>query len=53
MLEQTRTFNVVIGVLNKAYFERVRSDFLTSNNISQIELRELQLGFVIKSQIIY
>ena len=31
------------------YFERARSDFLTSNNISQIELRKLQLGFVIKS----
>ena len=31
------------------YFERARSDFLISNNISQIELRKLQLGFVIKS----
>jgi tol-pal system-associated acyl-CoA thioesterase len=31
------------------YFERARSDFLTSNNISQIKLRKLQLGFVIKS----
>ena len=31
------------------YFERARSDFLTSNNIFQIELRKLQLGFVIKS----
>ncbi|MDB2704200.1 thioesterase family protein, partial [Gammaproteobacteria bacterium] len=31
------------------YFERARSDFLTSNNISQIELKELDLVFVIKS----
>ena len=31
------------------YFERARSDFLTSNNVSQIKLRKLQLGFVIKS----
>ena len=31
------------------YFERARSNFLTSYNISQIELRKLQLGFVIKS----
>ena len=31
------------------YFERARSDFLISNNISQIKLRNLQLGFVIKS----
>ena len=31
------------------YFERARTDFLTSNNVSQIKLRKLQLGFVIKS----
>ena len=31
------------------YFERARSNFLTSYNISQIKLRKLQLGFVIKS----
>ena len=31
------------------YFERARSDFLTFNNISQIELKELDLVFVIKS----
>ena len=31
------------------YFERARSDFLTSNNISQTELKELDLVFVIKS----
>ena len=31
------------------YFERARSNFLTSYNISQIELRKLQLVFVIKS----
>lgn len=31
------------------YFERARSNFLTSYNISQVELRKHQLGFVIKS----
>ena len=31
------------------YFERARSDFLTFNNISQIELKELDLVFVVKS----
>ncbi|MDC0923790.1 YbgC/FadM family acyl-CoA thioesterase, partial [Gammaproteobacteria bacterium] len=31
------------------YFERARSNFLASYNISQTELRKLQLGFVIKS----
>ena len=31
------------------YFERARSDFLTFNNISQMELKELDLVFVIKS----
>ena len=31
------------------YFERARSNFLASNNISQTGLRKLQLGFVIKS----
>ena len=30
------------------YFERARSDFLTFNNISQIELKELDLVFVVK-----
>ena len=31
------------------YFERARSDFLTFNNISQVELKELDLVFVVKS----
>lgn len=30
------------------YFERARSNFLTVNGISQIKLRESNLGFVIK-----
>ena len=47
-IEDTDFQGVVYHSNYLKYFERARSEFLSTNNISQTKLRKLNLAFVIK-----